>query len=286
MSTLIDDLTSAKVKALQYSFLNQYLDWSNIESQAKNKYAQGISATISLNSGRPFDILQSLLAPDLSSLSGAYDFKTNLTILNCCIQSVESYMTPINKVALKNKLSNIGNASYWDTLGELWFVRACIKAGQNIEVDFPLHKPVNNNQPSDADIAIVDASGSPIWLLDAICPNLPEELKLVPNQSDFFDPNKAKSWLEEVIEKKYINKFSRYISNHVTARAAIIVVLIKADEVSVHLSPLLCVSGGHPISLNSNIKNKCPKLGYAVVVRFQKNSSKGNVEYVKLAELT
>lgn len=285
MNTLIDDLNSAKSEALQYSFLNQYLDWNNIENQAKNKYPQGISGTIFVNLGKPFDILQSLLAPNLS-LSSAYDFKTNLTILNCCIHSVESYMTLENKIALKNKLSNIGNASFWDTLGEVWFAREYIKAGQNVEMEFPLHKSVNNNQPSDADIAIVDASGSPVWLFDAICPNIPKDLKLVENQTGFFDPNKAKSWLEKVVEKKYINKFSRHISNHLTANVAVIVVLVKADEISAHLSPLLIASCGRPISLGSSLKAKCPKLGYAVVVRFQKNPSTGNVEYVKLAEFT
>lgn len=281
------DLNIIKQEAAKYRHLAQFLNWQSIEPQAQNKYQDaGVSPSINSNSGRPFDILQALLAPTIST-SGPLDFKTNLEALDMCIRDLLPRMDAANQTALRNKLSNIGNASFWDTLGELWFAQAYLKANQNIKVDFPLHPPIGRNQPSDADIAILDANGNPIWLFDAICPNLPPHLDIPTDTASFLDPAAAKAWIEDTVRDKFNKKFSTYIKNHAPAQAAVIVTLIKADLVTAHLSPLLMLSlGRSPVQLDQALKQQCPGLGYAIVVRFQRNTTTGNVEIVKLAELS
>jgi hypothetical protein len=126
------------------------------------------------------------------------------------------------------------------------------------------HAPISGNQPPDADIAIVDTSGMPIWLFDAVCPNLPAHLDLPPNTVFHLDPNGAKSWLEQAIEDKFNKKFAPHIANHLPAKAAVIVTLIKADIVTGHLSPLLLAMsplGNIPVKLDNSLKTRCPGLG-------------------------
>lgn len=274
------DLATVKSKAAKFTYLNQFLNWSSIENQAARKYPTGIESTLAGNTGKPFDLLQSLLAPAIS-FSGPIDYKLNLEALDICIREIFPKLTLENQTSLKNKLSNIGNTSFWDTLGELWFSFAYLKAGQNIKVDFPLHPQHGSNQPSDADIAFVDTNGNPTWLFDAICPNMPPHLDELDG---FFDPNEAKIWLEQVIENKFQNKFAPYIANHAPAQAAVIVTLIKADAITAQLAPLLIANLGQPIQLDPILKTKCTGLGYAIVVRFQRNKF-GNTEFIKIAEL-
>lgn len=282
---LENDLAAIKQEAAKFTYLNQFLNWSSIEKQAQRKYLNGITPTLA-NVGTPFDILQALLAPAIS-FSGPLDFKTNLEVLDFCIRDLLPKLDAANHAALKNKLSNIGNASFWDTLGELWFAQAYLKAGQNIKMDFALHPSIGNNQPSDADIAFLDANGAPQWLFDAVCPNVPQHLDPPPNATFHPDPTAAKAWLEHEVERKFNSKFAVHIANHPSAKAAIIITLIKADVVTGHLSPLLIVPPlGRPVPLDQGLKRKCPGLGYAIAVRFQRNVSTGQLEIVKLVELS
>lgn len=281
---LENDLIRIKPEAAKFAHLNQFLNWPSIETQAQRKYPNGIAPSLT-NIGTPFDILQALLAPTVQ-LSSPLDFKTNLEVLDICIRDLLPKLDATNQTALKNKLSNIGNASFWDTLGELWFAQTYLKAGQNIKIDFSLHPPVGNNQPSDADIAFIDGSGKPTWLFDAVCPNLPAHLDSLPNGDFHTDPAAAKTWIEHEVERKFNSKFSAHIANHSPAKAAIIITLIKADLVSAHLMPiLLTLPPAHPVQLDQGLKRKCPGLGYAIAVRFQRNASTGGLEIVKLAEL-
>jgi hypothetical protein len=280
MTQLEADLDLAKLELKKFPHLNSFLNWSSIESQAAKKYPAGITNTLNASAGKPFDILQAILAPAILDF-GPLDYKTNLEALDNAIGELLPIMNSGNQTALKNKISNIGTASFWDTLGELWFALIYQKSGQDIKVDFPLHPPVGNNTPSDADIAFVDKAGNPLWLFDAVCPNMPASL----DQMDgFFNPAEAKKWIENAIEKKFQNKFAPYIAAHAPAKAAIIVILIKADMITGHLSPLLIMNPGQPVQLDPRLKTKCPGLGYAIAVRFQKNAA-GKVEFVKVAEL-
>lgn len=133
----------------------------------------------------------------------------------------------------------------------------------------------------DADIAIIDLSGNPIWLIDAVCPNLPPNWK--PNNSGFsLTPMAAKSWIESKVEEKFNSKFSKNIANHPTAQAAININLIKADLISPHLNPPMTQMY---TKLSEELKRRCPRLGYALAGRFQSDiSSPCGIKFIKLAE--
>ena len=281
MSTpLQNDLKTAKGVADQFINLAPFLNWESIEKQALRKYPIDIASTLASVSGKPLDILQALLASPVSTT--ALDYKSNLVALDSCIAHLLAQMSSVNKTSLRNKLSNIGVASFWDTLGELWFAERFLQSGQKIQIDFPLHQPVGTNQPSDADIAIVDGSGNPIWLFDATCPSMPKELTLPEDASFLPDHHAALRWIEDEVEKKYQSKFAAHIANLKPARAAVILTLIKADQISAYLLPIHYTTG-LPAHLNKALKAKCPGLEYAVAGRFQKGQT--GIDFVKIAEL-
>lgn len=282
---LEDDLNAIKKEAAKFAHLDQFLNWRSLEAQAQRKYPGGITPSLAATVGKPFDVLQALLAPAIS-FSGPLDFKSNLAAIDLCISVLSPQMNPANRQGLKSKLSNIGVASFWDTLGELWFAQQYLKAGQSVQMDFPLHPQIGNNKPADADIAIIDATGKPVWLIDAVCPQMPPHLDALPNGDYNTDPAGAKLWIESEVERKFQSKFSAHITGNAPAQAAVIITLIKADLVSAHFLPLAYMPPGLPVQLDKALKQRCPGLGYAVAVRFQRNAVTGGLEIAKLAELS
>lgn len=126
-----------------------------------------------------------------------------------------------SKQALARKLLNLRSTSLWDTLTE---VLLCETLASNVpvdslRVDYPLDPTRPKSQSSkDADIAILDASGSAKFLIEAITPELNKHSKSVKDQ------------IVACIEKKYQNKFAEYCREKRARNAVIAVSVFKSEE--------------------------------------------------------
>ena len=260
-------ITRCKKKINNYKYLSKIIDWESIEIQLNknpNLYA-------SYRTNAPLNIIDAILRPEIP-LKGFFNFKTNLRALNLALESLWKNLGFKELRNISNKISNLSNTGFWDTTIELWLAKNLIQSNQKISLDYPLTKAHKGHTPPNADLAILNSKNKPIWLIDCLCPTLVNKNceSLLLDDSDFFvpEPNEAIKCIANIIKKKFNLKFSEYIDLFPDTRFAIVISLIKSDDLSAHLNDWI-LTGKCPIIINPKDYIFHPKLSFAIVGRFE-----------------
>lgn len=269
-------LSIAQMNSKKYPSLNIFLDWKKIE-----KYLlKNICADYK---DRPLNILEALLLSS-QNYHSIYDCNTNLLSLDLSLKNLLPIMSECDKKEVGNKLSNLGNTSFWDTATELWFLSKIKNKTENIIFDYPLDIKRKGFTSPNADISLINHLEEPVWLMDCTTPTLESEkckdLKL-EEYSFIEEPEKAINCLVEIIKDKFEKKFSKYVDKFPYTKFAIIVSLTKADDISAHFSTLSLLRK-IPVKLDPVKFEFHPRLNYALVGRFQKNHN-DEIEFIALA---
>lgn len=222
-----------------YPELEKIIDKSKFKAQVSLKYPSGAELKDEEVSDLYIVLLLSVNSFYQQAGNNAATPQGALINIEECLKSLT--LTADDKKNIGNKFCNLGTSSLWDTLMELLLARTMLKnfPSHSIRVDFPLGKKQGKNKPKDADIAILDSNGNPIYFLDAVTPKRAK--KPVNSVND-----KVVDW----IEKKYTSKFSAYCQQNPSAQVAVIVCLIKNEEF--YLGFINKLLTNQPVSLHSH----------------------------------
>jgi hypothetical protein len=203
----------------QYPELSSCIDRAKFTAQAQKKYPGGAE----INDNEVTDLFTALLISEQPGLAqqGNNAATPQGALLNIEAAIKEFSLTADERKKLGDKLCNLRSSSFWDTLNELLLARSILSRlpGHKVVIEYPLGQGAKGQQPKDADVAILDPSGNPILLFDAVTPNrVTGPVASVPDQ------------IEEWIERKYDTKFSAYCQANPSANVAVVVCLMKNEH--------------------------------------------------------
>jgi|GEM_PF-6272780 hypothetical protein len=247
-----------RIKGLES--LSSAINWNSIEAQLRknpNLYLETPKI------GTPLNLVESIMRP-YPCFGNSFNYKLNLEALNSSIEALSDILDQKEKKNISDKISNLSNTSFWDTMVELWFAKELKDQKLKIRLDYPLTECKKSKTPPNADIAIIDQNDEPILLIDCLCPTLEGYIELELSYEDkYFSPNQLGADL--CISKKIRNKFELKFASHVDSfpktKFVLILSLIKFDELSFHLEY-------KPIWIDTSENNYNKRMDYAVVVRF------------------
>jgi len=260
-------ITICKKKINNYKYLSKIIAWESIKIQLNKN--PNLYDTYRTNS--PLNIIKAILRHDIP-LNGFFSYKTNLRALDLALGSLWKNLGSKEIKNISNKISNLSNTGFWDTTIELWLAKDLIQSKQKFSLDYPLTKAHKGYTPTNADLAILNLENKPEWLIDCLCPTLVNKNceKLLLDDSDSFipEPNEAIRCIVNIIQKKFNLKFSKYVDLFPNTKFAIVISLIKSDDVSAHLSDWI-LTRKHPIIIDSEEHIFHPKLSFAIAGRFE-----------------
>lgn len=272
-------ILKAKVESDKYSFLNNIIDWDSIEKQL----SKNISLFTSQDKNEPLNLVEALLRPHFNVVN-VFDYRSNLRLLNDSLSAIWKNINQNDKSSLSSKVSNLSNTSFWDTATELWLAKKFIGNNDLVKLEYPFLQSKKGFTPPNADVAILDNSNKPIWLIECVAPTLEngfEDLVFQENDNLILEPIKAINWILFNLNKKFILKFEPYLRQFPNIKIAIIISVIKADDISGHLNDLTKIPK-LPIVINQKINCMHPNLSFGTALRFQEINN--NIDAIRLLE--
>lgn len=177
---------------------------------------------------------------------------------------------------ISSKISNLSNTSFWDTSIELWLAKELMGNNRVVKLEYPLLPKKKDSTPPNVDLAILDKSNEPKWFIECISPTLDngfEDLELHNEENLILEPERATYWILFNLNKKFHLKFEPYMHLFPNTKIAIVISVIKADEISAHLSDITNISS-LPIKINTKTEQFHPRLTYGTAIRFQNINDK------------
>ena len=259
-------LKQAKFEAQKYKYLAEIIHWDSINRQFR-KNPSIINTT--RNKNEPLNLVDALIRPRLFP-STAFDHISNLRLLNGSLESIWDHLDIRDKNSISSKICNLSGTEFWDMGIELWSAKKLIANNFKIKLEYPLEAPCKGKTPPDADIAILDSDNSPVWLIDCVCPTIQDykELEFLPDEEPIPEPEKAVNWMISKIEGKFVTKFNPFLSHYSKSKFAILLSVIKAEDITLHLEKEE-LTRGLPIINNQGIQQR---LNLGIVIRFQENN--------------
>ncbi|MDP2364199.1 MAG: hypothetical protein Q8M94_10575 [Ignavibacteria bacterium] len=272
-------IIKAKTEANKYSFINNIIDWNSIEKQL----SKNLSLFTPQNKRKPLNLIEALLRPHFN-VGNVFDYKSNLRLLNDSLNSIWVKINQADKENITSKLSNLSNTSFWDTAIELWLAKKFVGNNNTVKLEYPLTQSRKGFTSPNSDVAILDEENKPRWLIECISPTLDngfEDLIFQDSKNLILEPAKAINWILFNLNKKFILKFEPHLRSLSNVKIAIIISVIKADDISGHLNDLTKIPK-LPVIVKQIINCMHPNLSFGTAIRFQEINDK--LDVIKLLE--
>lgn len=266
MTRISGDLSTALENLSRYENLGRIIDLQKFTEQIVKKYPNGPEIVVDNLKREYSDLYTALLLQGLSDAFRQADNPqaTPEGVLNTFDMHIGQIPVEFSK-SIGIKLCNLRKATLWDTLAEIAVLGQLTRhlTKYKIVAEYPLGIRVPGMDPPDADVAVLDNTGKPVWLNGAF----------TPKPSDFDSLSLTPEEIIGRIAEKYDKKFSGYCTSNPDAKVAIVLSLVKAEASLVNFLPHLLFSNT-PVTLASSQLDSRVGLVYALACTFRSSNGR------------
>ncbi len=237
----------------RYPNLESAVDPARLSTSIAKKYPHGPE----ILDGEVFDLYTALLMSEAFKQDGQNQATPEGALFTIDELAGELRLDQAARASLGTKLRNLRTSSLWDTMAELLLAAHLVEnmKGYTVALEYPLDPKKPVGQGKDADVAILDGAGHPLFLIDVVAPQRISHATTVSEQ------------LTDWIARKYDSKFSAYCVSNPKSRIGIVTALIKNEQFYMAL-PMKIVAG-EVLRFTSAVLDALPGLSIAHACSFR-----------------